>query len=184
MLQSVKALRGGPILARDEKFGFVLDLYFEDRRWVLRYFVADTGRPMPQRSVLLAPSSIDSLDPAGGLHAALTRKEIEKLPDWLTERPVYLQHDMTPTGQPGDEHLRSSEFVLSCSVQARDGALGHVADLLLDAQDWAIPSLVIDTGHWLPGRRLRVRTDAVEHIDWAGHEVRLRLAREEILAPA
>jgi len=183
MLQSVKALRGSPILARDEKFGFVLDLYFDDRRWALRYFVADTGRPMPQRSVLLAPSSIASLDPAGGLHVALTRKEIEKLPDWLTERPVYLQHDMTPAGHPGDEHLRSSEIVMGCSVHARDGALCHSADLLLDAQDWAIPSLVIDTGHWLPGRRVRVPTRTVQSIDWIERKVRLALAREEILAP-
>ena len=183
MLHSVKALRGSAIVAQDERFGFVVDLYFDDRTWTLRYVVLDTGRPMPQRSVLLEPASIASIDPGGTLSVRLARKQIEKKPDWLAERPVYLQHDMTPTGHRGDGHLRSSEIVMGCSVQALDGSLGHVADLLLDERDWTLPCIVIDTGHWLPGRRVRVAAASVGEIDWIGRKVHLALEREAILAP-
>lgn len=183
MLHSVKALRGSPIAAQDERFGFVVDLYFDDRAWTLRYVVLDTGRPMPQRSVLLEPEAIASIHPGGTLSVRLTRKQIEKKPDWLAERPVYLQHDMTPTGHPGDGHLRSSEIIMGCTVQARDGPVGHVADLLLDDEGWSLPCVVADTGHWLPGRRVRVPSASIEEIDWIGRKVRLAVEREAILTP-
>jgi hypothetical protein len=185
MLHSVRALRGSAIAAQDERFGFVVDLYFDDRAWTLRYVVLDTGRPMPQRNVLLEPGVIASINPGGTLSVRLTRKQVEKKPDWLTDPPVYLQHDMTPTGHRGDAHLRSSEIVMGYSVQARGGALlGHVADLLLDVPGWTLPCLVVDTGHWLPGRRVRVPASAVQDIDWIGRKVRLGVEREAILAAA
>ena len=184
MLHSVKALRGSPVSARDEKFGFVVDVYFDDRLWVLRYVVLDTGRPMPQRSVLVEPACISGFDPSGGLRLGLMRKQVEKKADWLSELPVYLQHDMSATGLPGDDHLRSVEFVTGCSVQARDGGLGHVADLLLDDRDWGFPYLVLDTGHWLPGSKVRVPSARVQSIGWAERTVRLGVQREAILTEA
>jgi hypothetical protein len=39
-------------------------------------------------------------------------------------------------------------------IQATDGTLGTVADLLYDESDWAIRWLVVDTGEWLSGRRV------------------------------
>ena len=184
MLHSVKGLRGSAIAARDERFGFVMDLYFDDRTWTVRYVVLDTGRPMPQRSVLLDPAELDSIGQGGTLSVRLTRRQVEKKPDWLTERPVYLQHDMTPAGHPGDGHLRSSGIVLGCSVEARDGLLGHVADLLLDDEGWTVPELLVDTRYWLPGRRVHVPARSVEEIDWIGHRVRLGCGRAAVLAPA
>ena len=184
MLHGVKALRGSAIAAQDERFGFVVDLYFDDRTWSLRYVVLDTGRPMPQRSVLLEPAAIAAIAPGGTLSVRLTRKQIEKKPDWLAARPVYLQHAMTPTGHPGDGHLRSCGIVLDCVVQARNGLLGHVADLLLDDESWTLSRLVVDTGHWLPGRRVSVPARSVEEIDWIGHQVRLGQEREAIIRAA
>ena len=184
MLHSVKALRGSAIAAQDERFGFVVDLYFDDRTWAVRYVVLDTGRPMPQRSVLLRTGVLASVASGGTLCVRLTRRQVEKQPDWLTDRPVYLQHDMTATGHPGDGHLRSSGIVLGSSVEARDGMVGHVADLLFDDDGWTLASLLVDTGHWLPGRRVQVPARTVEELDWIGHRVRLGCGREAVLATA
>ena len=41
MSRSVKALRGDAILARDGDLGFVVDAYFDDERWRVRYLVVD-----------------------------------------------------------------------------------------------------------------------------------------------
>lgn len=56
MICSVKRLRGQPIVAADGPVGFIVDVYFDDRTWKVRYLVLDTGRPMPQRQVLVSPS--------------------------------------------------------------------------------------------------------------------------------
>jgi hypothetical protein len=165
MLQSVKALRGGAIVARDERFGFIVDLYFDDESWRLRYVVLDTGRPMPQRSVLIDPRFIAHIDPAdNSMHVSATRKEIEKMPDWTSALPVYLQHDMTPMGHSGDGHLRSSEIAIGCSVQS-DRSLGHVIDLLLDTKTLAIATLEVAAHPWLPGKHLSIPPIEVQRID-------------------
>jgi hypothetical protein len=185
MLQSVKALCGGAIVARDERFGFVVDLYFDDMTWLLRYIVLDTGRPMPQRSVLIDPQAIERIEPTdGSIHVRLTRREIDKLPDWKSALPVYLQHDMTPMGHGGDDHLRSSGVILGYSVHAPDRSLGHVADLLLETQSQAIAKLEVAAHHWLPGQRVLVSPLDVQSIDRAERKVYLRSSAGPLPSPS
>ena len=40
------------------------------------------------------------------------------------------------------------------AIEARDGRLGIVSDLLFDDVGWAIRWLVVDTGNWLSGRKV------------------------------
>ena len=39
-------------------------------------------------------------------------------------------------------------------LEARDGAIGEIRDCLFEDADWSVRWLVIDTGTWLPGRRV------------------------------
>jgi hypothetical protein len=39
------------------------------------------------------------------------------------------------------------------AIEASDGLLGTVSDLLFEDVGWAIRWLVVDTGKWLPGRK-------------------------------
>ncbi len=50
--------------------------------------------------------------------------------------------------------LRNSSFIIGCSVHATDGAIGSVTDLLFDDGTWVVRWAVVDTGSWLPGRRV------------------------------
>src|SRR5512138_274765 len=93
MVRSVKGLRGQPIVARDGAIGFIVDVYFDDRNWKVRYLVLDTGRPMPRRQVLVSPSYVEAGD-AERIQVRLTREEVEHCPELDEDKPVYLQHDM------------------------------------------------------------------------------------------
>ena len=50
--------------------------------------------------------------------------------------------------------LLNASRVGAYAVEARDGAIGSIRDLLVDEAGWAVRWLVIDTGTWLPGRQV------------------------------
>jgi len=81
-----------------------------------------------------------------------------------------------------DSHLRSSAEVIGYGIEATDGEIGQVADLVMDDETWAITDMLVDTRDWLPGKVVLITPSVVERIDHQDKKVRLRLAREEIMA--
>lgn len=80
-----------------------------------------------------------------------------------------------------ETHLRSGREVASYGIEAADGKIGHVEDLLVDDRDWSIRQMVVDTRNWLPGgKHALVPPSAVEWIDWETRTVRVRLTKDEI----
>jgi sporulation protein YlmC with PRC-barrel domain len=181
-VRSVRDLEGDAIVARDGAIGFIADVYFDDERWSVRYLVVDTGRSMPQRRVLIAPAAIErGVPPDESVRVALTRKQVERSPDAEDVLPVWRQHELSYAGRAAsDPHLRSAEIVASCSVAARDGAIGHVDDFVVDGERWTITGLVVATSLWSGGKRVVVPPQAVERIDWPYHVVHLGLARDAV----
>jgi hypothetical protein len=49
--------------------------------------------------------------------------------------------------------MRASEIV-GCAIRATDGSIGIIDDLLFDDKSWNVRWAVIDTGTWLPGRKV------------------------------
>jgi hypothetical protein len=181
-LLSMKDLQGEALVARDGPIGSIVDLYFDDERWAVRYLVVDTGKPMPQRQVLIPPASIErGAREDGSIRVTLTREEVERSPDADTDRPLWRQHELTYAAlAASDPHLRSSEVVAGCRVEARDGAIGHIEDFIVDGENWTIAGLVVATTNWLPGKRVLVEPQAVERIDWPYRRVHVRLTRKAI----
>jgi hypothetical protein len=94
MLRSIKQLFGSKLGALDGEIGHVKDFYFEDRHWVVRYVIADTGNWLPGRLVLLSPHAIGTLDPLEKiLPVKLTRKQIEDSPAIELHKPVSRQYE-------------------------------------------------------------------------------------------
>jgi len=94
VLESVKDLRGCRILATDGAVGALIEFYFDDASWQVRYLVVDTGNWLSGRRVLISPSSIRSLDPrAHTVTVALTQDQIRYGPDIDTDKPVSRQHE-------------------------------------------------------------------------------------------
>lgn len=52
--------------------------------------------------------------------------------------------------------LRSIKDLISYPVHATDGKLGSAKDALFDDRFWTLRYLVVDTGKWLPGRKVLV----------------------------
>lgn len=95
MLISTKELIGTKIAAMDGDIGHVKDFYFDDKLWVVRYMVADTGSWLTGRLVLLSPHAFGRFDKDARVqHINLTRSQIEKSPSIETHRPVSRQFEV------------------------------------------------------------------------------------------
>jgi hypothetical protein len=96
---------------------------------------------------------------------------------------VELAEEMMETGveQPLDHHtLHSFRQFSSFAIQARDGSIGKIDDLLVEDQDWNIYYLIVDTGSWLPGRKVLVSPNWIQKIDWSASQLDVDLNQETI----
>jgi hypothetical protein len=94
MLQSINQLYRDKIGASDGEIGHLIDFYFDDQNWAVRYAVADTGTWLPGRQVLLSPHAFGRVHQAGKiLIANLTRKQIQDSPSIDTHKPISRQYE-------------------------------------------------------------------------------------------
>jgi len=94
MLNSVNRIKGTAIRSLDGEIGSVSEAYFEDRKWVVRYLVVDTGTWLAERKVLISPYSIKHpLGPGEHIDVRLTQHQVRNSPDLSTHLPVSRQHE-------------------------------------------------------------------------------------------
>ena len=62
MLRSATELWGYRVLATDADMGRVQDFFFDDKNWILRYLVVDTGDWLPGRKILISPAAFRGAD--------------------------------------------------------------------------------------------------------------------------
>jgi hypothetical protein len=79
-----------------------------------------------------------------------------------------------------DHHLRSLREVEGYRIHAVDGDIGHLVDLIADDQDWRLRYMVIDTGHWLPGRKVLIPLEWAQRISWADKQVMVDVTRQAV----
>jgi hypothetical protein len=84
------------------------------------------------------------------------------------------------TKESWDSNLRSTREVTGYRVEATDGDIGHVADILIDDESWTIRYLVVDTRNWWPGKHVLVSWEWADAVDWGERKVSVGLAREAI----
>ena len=78
------------------------------------------------------------------------------------------------------EPLRSTEEIKGFHIQATDGDIGHVDDVLIGEASWRIRYLLVDTSNWIGGRSVLVGTDVVEIVDRDSGKLRVSDSREDI----
>jgi hypothetical protein len=99
MLWSTAEIIGYKIKAKDGDLGKVNDFYFDDREWTYRYLVADTGKWLPGRQVLISPAEVS--EPHFGQETVpinLTKDQIEKSPEIHADLPISRQQEMGLVG--------------------------------------------------------------------------------------
>jgi len=209
MLQSTKELTNYVLSAEDGEIGRCKDFLIDDRPWVVRYMVADTGKWLPGRKVLLAPSSLGTPDWLSKyLPVQLSKAQIEQAPGLETDAPVSRQFEVeyhtffglpyywsdplvseaiSPSlpapgrkeALPPDEHMRSTAEITGYNVQATDGDIGKVKDFILD-ESWMIRYLIIDIGNWISGREILLSPTWLGEVDWALGLIAVHMTREQM----
>lgn len=203
MLIAAKQICSCAIEGADGTVGKVKDLLFDDQTWDVRYLEVDTGRWLPGRRVILAPSIIHTANyEAQRLSSPLMREQVENSPPIESELPVSRQKEIelaqyyawgaywanteaVRRESEGPPHLRSTNHVTGYHIRATDGEIGHVADFIVDdhaveLEGWAIRYLVIDTRNWLPGKHVLVPPLWTESIDWDSRRLQVGLTRQMV----
>jgi sporulation protein YlmC with PRC-barrel domain len=208
MLRSVSELIGYTVKAIDGDAGSVADFHFDDREWTIRYLVVETGSSFQGRRVLVSTVALGHPEwEAQAFPAVLTKEQLESSPPVDTQKPVSRQmeeelhayYGWSPywkearalaavrvidqamaEGTVEALAIHSLQEVLDYDIQAKDGAIGRLDDVIADVDAWKIRYLVVDTGGWLVGRRVLVAPTWVDMVAWPEKNVHVGLTRDVV----
>jgi uncharacterized protein YrrD len=94
MLWNASAINGFVIAESDGELGNVKDVLIDDKAWVARWLIVDTGKWLPGRKVLLPPSVLGKPDRENRLFPVkLTKQQVKDSPDVDTDLPVSRQSE-------------------------------------------------------------------------------------------
>jgi hypothetical protein len=65
-------------------------------------------------------------------------------------------------------------------IEATDGSIGRVHCFLFDDHSWVVRYLVVDTGTWLPGRKVLIRPSALDKPEGQMEVFPVELTREQV----
>ncbi|QFI69935.1 PRC-barrel domain-containing protein [Sinorhizobium alkalisoli] len=94
--------------------------------------------------------------------------------------PEYEEEQAADVRGEGDPHLRSANEVTGYYVNATDGDIGHVEDLVVDTDAWAIRYIAVDTVNWWPGKKVLISPASLTDVIWATQTVDINLTRDQI----
>lgn len=76
--------------------------------------------------------------------------------------------------------LRSAMEIRGYGIDAIDGEIGKVHDLFFDDARWTVRYIVVDTGNWLPGRRVLISPTSLNEPDWMQRMLSVSLTQDKI----
>jgi len=76
--------------------------------------------------------------------------------------------------------LLSVRDLESFTIGATDGDIGSVHDVYFDDQSWTIRYFVVDTGNWLPGRRVLISPMSVREANWSAQRLVVGLTKAQV----
>lgn len=76
--------------------------------------------------------------------------------------------------------LRNASAIKGYSIVASDGRIGTVNDILFDDASWRVRWVVVDTGNWLPGRKVLLPLSALGRLDENGSEFAVNLTMQQV----
>lgn len=97
MLRSIKEIIGYSVKAKDENVGKVVNFYFDDQKWKVRYLIVDMGTWMLGKEVLISPAGFyDKPDWKNKTFSVVfqNKEQVEQCPDVDTTKPVSRQKEI------------------------------------------------------------------------------------------
>jgi hypothetical protein len=89
-------------------------------------------------------------------------------------------HHAHPRPASGDSHLRSTNAIIDHHIEATDGGIGHLKDLILDDHAWVIRYLVVTTSNWWGDHDVLVAPEWIGDVSWLEATVSVDLTRQAI----
>jgi uncharacterized protein YrrD len=94
MERNINSLIGYSMEATDGEIGEVVDFYFDDETWTIRYLILKTGSWLSGRKVLISAAGLSTTDIRQGLFPiSITKEQIRNSPDIDTDKPVSRQQE-------------------------------------------------------------------------------------------
>lgn len=91
-----------------------------------------------------------------------------------------LQINRDPKQPGGHAMLIATSKVLGTALEGVDGNLGTIKDLYFNDLLWTVRYFVVDTGTWLPGRKVLLSPTEVQSVDWPARMVQVPQTKDEI----
>jgi len=76
--------------------------------------------------------------------------------------------------------LRSTQTLKGYAIQATDGLLGKIEEILFDDDQWAVRYFVVNTGSWLTGKKVLISPIAVKGIKAENQTMIVTLSRQQV----
>jgi len=167
MDRSTRDLKRLSVYCNGREAGKIEDLWFDDEKWMTTHLVLRTGGWLASRQVIVPPETVGGVDwRARRIQLTSSCEELGNSPPRRAEQ------------NPGS---RSASEVFGYRIQARDGEIGHVADLVISDRDWAVDALVVDTSNWPGGENLVVSPYRISRFSWEERKAYIDMDREDIL---
>jgi hypothetical protein len=77
--------------------------------------------------------------------------------------------------------LRSAKAIIGYHIQTADEVIGHVTDFMMDDKEWTIQQVIVDTRHWLSGKRVMISPNHINQISWDESKLYVDLTNEALL---
>ena len=195
MLRSGKKLIGFAVHAIDGKIGEIRDFIFDEKEWIVRYAEVDignwvSGKVVLLSSMILGPTALSTIDtkltigqiekcPTIDPHIMPTRKYEEELHNYFDWNYYWAQQSDMSQYQISYK-LQRIKAIKGFRIKALDGEIGHLDDLLIDDIKWNVRYCVVNTGSWLPGKKVLVSPSWGGMIDDSASEIQIDVKQEKI----
>lgn len=195
MLQQSQIIKTYTLSAFDGGLGYLREFHFDNYYWNMRYLEVDTGSWLTERRILIPSSAMNTVhETDSALSVNLTRQQIENSPALGNGEPISRKYEKafesyyklpehhygfdTETG-PGT-NLGTAREVSGYHIQAQDGEIGHVADVVIDMETWDIRYLLVDTKNWWAGKKVLISAKWIEPIVYGESKIIINQSMEEI----
>jgi len=95
-------------------------------------------------------------------------------------KPAWIDDSSNLGKEKGRSMLRSLKNLRGYNILASDGEMGKARDFFFEDDSWCIRCVVVDTGHWLLGRKVLLAPGVFQKPDWSSHSVRVLLTKEQV----
>ena len=197
--------------ALDGDVGRVEQFYFDDLTWSIRYLTIRTKGGLPGHNVLIPATALLTPDWQNRvIPITLNMTQVFSCPSTEIEEPVSRQHEIDlhryyewpgywdgsfyiPVGysesnprqisglQKANPHLRAVRALVNARIEAKDGNVGDIQDIIADDKTWSIRYLIVKTKQWLPHNSILISPHWIQTVNWPDHRISIDLDQDAVM---